>query len=77
MALSELPVCSGLQAVNTLVRFGWVIIRRGTHIVFTKKGSKMHISIPNHKQIDRSLLHDQLKKAGIEDKEFREIFDKF
>ncbi|MEW6095799.1 MAG: type II toxin-antitoxin system HicA family toxin [bacterium] len=77
MALSELPKCSGLQTANTLVRFGWVIRKKGTHIVLTKEGSRIHLSIPNHRQVDRALLHEQLKKAGIKDKDFKEMFDKF
>ena len=48
MAISELPVCSGRRAARVFVAFGWEIRREGNHIILTKRGSRLHISIPNH-----------------------------
>ncbi|MBU1262015.1 type II toxin-antitoxin system HicA family toxin [bacterium] len=76
MAISELPISSGRKIADVLTSFGWKIRREGNHIVLTKEGFLLHISIPSHRQVDRKLLHEELKKAGITDKEFRERFDK-
>ena len=47
----------------------------GNHIVLTKDGVSLHLSIPNHREVDRALVHSELRKAGISDKIFREVFD--
>jgi len=75
MAISDLPVASGRKIAQTLVPFGWTIRSVGNHIVLTKAGVSLHLSIPNHREVDRALLHSELRKAGISDKIFREAFD--
>jgi len=76
MAISELPLSSGKKIAEVLTCFGWRIRRKGPHIILTKEGHLLHLSIPNHRQVDRRLLHDELKKAGIADREFKVTFDK-
>ena len=75
MVISELPLCSGQQATRVLERFGWVIRGERSHIILTKSGEPLHLSIPNHHEVDRYLLHQELRKARISDKEFRRVFD--
>ena len=75
MAISDLPVASGEKIAQTLVRFGWRIRSVGNHIILTKGGVSLHLSIPNHREVDRALVHSELRKAGISDKIFREVFD--
>jgi predicted RNA binding protein YcfA (HicA-like mRNA interferase family) len=75
MAISDLPVCSGRQAARVLERFGWVIRSERSHIILTKRGQWLHLSIPDHRKVDRYLLHQELRKAKVSDKEFRYVFD--
>ena len=75
MALSRLPSCSGREAAKIFVTYGWSIRRDREHIVLTKIDSLFHLSIPNHREVDRALLHDQIKRAGLTDQLFRQRFD--
>jgi hypothetical protein len=75
MAISELPLCSGLRAARVFVEFGWEIRSEGNHIILTKRGSRLHISIPNHREVDRRLLHAEIRKARLTDKKFRQMYN--
>jgi predicted RNA binding protein YcfA (HicA-like mRNA interferase family) len=76
MSAAALPVVSGRQAVRAFVKAGWSIARqRGSHIVLTKPGVPVNLSIPDHKQLDRGLLRAQIRKAGITIDEFIELLD--
>ncbi|MCI2430322.1 type II toxin-antitoxin system HicA family toxin [Candidatus Acetothermia bacterium] len=75
MAISDLPLCSGRQAARVLEKLGWVIRSERSHIILTKPGEPLHLSIPNHREVDRYLLHQELRKARISDEEFRRVFD--
>ncbi len=77
MGQSDLPVASGKRHAATLSSgFGWTIRREGEHIVLTHASvPNVNLSIPNHKEVSRALLQKQLKRAGIGDREYREMFD--
>ena len=75
MAISELPVCSRRWEARVFVAFGWEIRREGNHIILTKRGSRLHISIPNHREVDRRLLHAEIRKARLTGKKFRQMYD--
>ncbi len=81
MSLSELPVISGKRAVRIFEQFGWQYRGKSKgHFVLTKPGVKygniyVHLSIPDHKEVDRRLLHKQVKMAGLTDTQFRQKHD--
>ena len=77
MALSDLPLASGLQHAKVFQKcFGWIVRRVGNHITLTHPGfSRVTLSIPNHKEVKRPLLHTQIAKAGRTDEEYRDAFD--
>ncbi len=71
MSQMTLPVISGREAVRAFERAGWTIARqRGSHVVLTKPGMLVNLSIPDHKQLDRGLLRSQIRKAGLSVVEF-------
>ncbi|MEW6687032.1 MAG: type II toxin-antitoxin system HicA family toxin [Candidatus Edwardsbacteria bacterium] len=76
MSFSELPQISGKEAVRVYEKVGWRYRgKESGHFVLTKEGFWQNLSIPDHKRLDKGLLHKQNKYAGITDKKFREIYD--
>lgn len=52
--MGELPVCSGSAAVTVFQALGWEFARqKGSHMILTRKGSNVVLSVPNHKTLDR------------------------
>lgn len=64
--MSSLPVISGQECVNALIRLGYYVKRQhGSHIIMRMDNPFRQIVVPNHKTIDRGTLHSILKQAGI------------
>jgi len=67
--MPSLPIISGAEAIRTLQRLGFVVIRqRGSHIIL-RKGSQGCV-VPNHREIKAGTLAGLLKQAGISIDEF-------
>jgi len=65
------------RVVKTFERAGWTIkAQRGSHIILTKEGSSVILSIPIHKgkPIKRGLLENQIKKSGLTVEEFLKLY---
>jgi predicted RNA binding protein YcfA (HicA-like mRNA interferase family) len=76
MGLSELPLDNGRTHVKVLQSFGWVVRRSDKgHLVMTKGGMPVVLSIPDHKEVDRKLLMAELRKAEIDTAEYRKRYD--
>jgi predicted RNA binding protein YcfA (HicA-like mRNA interferase family) len=76
MALSDLPLASGADHAQVFCQcFGWVVRRHGNHITLTHPNNSTCLSVPNHKEVKRALLHKQIKLAGKTDEEYRKAFD--
>ena len=72
--MTKLPQVSGRKAVRAFQRAGWEVPRqRGSHVVRTKPGSIITLSVPMHDPIGRGLLHDLIRKAGLSDDEFLDL----
>ena len=72
----SLPVVSGREAVRAFERAGWRFSRqRGSHIILTKLGERYNVNIPNHREVSRSLLLKEIKKAGLTPTEFIELLN--
>lgn len=70
--MGELPVCSGAAAVKAFEALGWSFARqKGSHMILTKAGSTVVLSVPNHKTLDRGTLRSLIRLAGISVDEFR------
>lgn len=69
--MARLPVVSGREAVRFFAKVGWAEKRReGSHMILGKPGVPVVLSIPDHKELDKGLLRDQIRKAGLTVEEF-------
>ncbi|MCL6093239.1 MAG: type II toxin-antitoxin system HicA family toxin [Actinobacteria bacterium] len=65
------------RVVKAFERAGWTIKgQRGSHVILSKEGSLVVLSIPIHKgkPIKRGLLENQIKKAGLTVEEFLGLY---
>jgi predicted RNA binding protein YcfA (HicA-like mRNA interferase family) len=68
----RLPVVSGKEFVRMLERLGWVVRRQtGSHIMISRDNGQRTISVPNHRMLDKGILHSLIKQAGLTTQEFR------
>ena len=77
MALSDLPLASGLEHARCFQKgFNWTVRRKANHIILTNpQRANVTLSIPNHREVKRALLHTQITKAGLTDEQYRTAFD--
>ena len=65
--MPRLPILSGTQTVRNFQRWGWNVARqRGGHIIMTKPGELVTLSVPNHSTTLRTLI----RSAGLTVDEF-------
>ena len=71
--MASLPILSGKEVVRVLQSFGWSVARqKGSHIIMTKEGENVTLSIPNHKEVARGTLRSLIRSANITIEEFVE-----
>jgi predicted RNA binding protein YcfA (HicA-like mRNA interferase family) len=69
--LPKLPVVSGAEAIRKFEHLGWTSERtRGSHVIMSKPGSIVTLTIPLHKELGPGLLRTQLRKAGVSVEDF-------
>ncbi len=69
--MGTLANTSGKQAITAFTRKGWEVDRqKGSHVILKKTGSRLRLSIPNHKELDRGLLRALIRDAGLTVDEF-------
>ncbi len=69
--MASLPVLSGQEVVRVFESFGWDVSRqRGSHIVMTKEGELVTLSVPNHKEIAKGTLRSLIRAANLTVDEF-------
>ena len=69
--MSKLPVLSGKECVQILKRHGFEFRRqKGSHIILRHSSSKIILTVPNHKELDRGTLRAIIKQSGLDLKEF-------
>jgi predicted RNA binding protein YcfA (HicA-like mRNA interferase family) len=66
-----LPALSGQEVVRVFESFGWSAARqRGSHIIMTKPGEIVTLSIPNHKEVAKGTLRSLIRSANLTVAEF-------
>ena len=66
-----LPVLNGQQTVKVFEEFGWEVSRqRGSHIIMTKAGEIVTLSVPNHREVARGTLRSLIRSANLTIEEF-------
>ncbi|MCH8987591.1 MAG: type II toxin-antitoxin system HicA family toxin [Chloroflexi bacterium] len=76
MAASRLPVVSGRDAVRAFERDNWQLVRQaGSHMIMTKPGVSVVLSIPDHRELKRGTLRGLVRKSGLSLQEFVALVD--
>ena len=64
--MPKLPSLSGEEVVKAFIREGWAVARqRGSHVILTKKGSTVTLSVPDHKEVARGTLRRLIRASGL------------
>ncbi len=64
--MAELPVVSGREARRAFERLGWQFRRQtGSHMILTKPGSIVSLSIPDHRELAPGTLRKLIRLAGL------------
>jgi len=72
--MSFLPHISGKQALRAFQKVGWVFRGQvGSHMVLTKPGVPVNLSIPNHKEVAPGTLRKLIKYAELSVEQFVEL----
>jgi predicted RNA binding protein YcfA (HicA-like mRNA interferase family) len=70
----SLPNLSGREVVRVFESFGWQVVRQsGSHIIMTKQGEIVTLSIPDHREIAKGTLRSLIRAAGLTAAEFVEM----
>jgi len=74
--MPALPVLSGREVVRAFQKLGWEVARqRGSHIILTKPGSYVTLSVPDHREVARGTLRSLIRSAAITVEEFVAALD--
>jgi predicted RNA binding protein YcfA (HicA-like mRNA interferase family) len=69
--MPSLPILSGREVVRVFESFGWSVARqKSSHIIMTKEGESVTLSIPNHKEVARGTLRSLIRSANLTVDEF-------
>lgn len=69
--MASLPVLSGREVVKAFESFGWSVSRQSSsHIIMTKQGETVTLSIPDHKEVARGTLRSLIRAANLTVGEF-------
>jgi predicted RNA binding protein YcfA (HicA-like mRNA interferase family) len=69
--MASLPALRGQEVVRIFQSLGWNVARqRGSHIIMTKQGANVTLSIPNHKEVAKGTLRSLIRSANITIDEF-------
>ena len=69
--MSKLPVLSGKKCVQKLQKQGFEFRRqKGSHIILRHKSSKIILTVPDHKELDRRTLRAIIRQSGLQATDF-------
>lgn len=78
MGLANLPLASGHAHAQAFVRLGWTLDPkrrgRGTHLLLTKSGMRATLSIPDHKEVKRTIIASLIKHADVSEEQYLRAF---
>lgn len=74
--MPRLPRVSGREAVAIFPRVGFAVRdQRGSHIVMTKPGVPVTLSVPNHRELAVGTLRALMRKPGLSVERFIELLE--
>ena len=69
--MASLPVLSGREVVRAFESFGWSVSRQSSsHIIMTKEGETVTLSIPDHREVAKGTLRSLIRAANMTVDEF-------
>jgi len=72
--MGRLANISGKDAVKAFQEAGWQVVGQvGSHVVLSKTGLRVNLSIPQHKELSVGTLRALIRNAGITVEEFLEL----
>lgn len=72
--MGRLGNISGKEAVKAFQKAGWQQIGQvGSHLVMVKPGSRVNLSIPQHKELSVGTLRALIRNAGLTVEQFLEL----
>jgi len=75
--MGRLTNISGKEAVKTFQKDGWNPIGQvGSHLVMIKKGVRVNLSVPQHKELSVGTLRALIRISGLTVKKFLELLKK-
>ena len=70
----QLPVISGQDAVKALTKAGFRLRRQtGSHLILSRENPTLHVTVPNHRVLDRGTLRSIIRQAGLSVEEFNAL----
>ena len=69
--MAPLPVLRSREVVKVFKSFGWTVSRQSSsHIIMTKEGEIVTLSVPDHKEVARGTLRSLIRAANLTVDEF-------
>ncbi len=69
--MARLANISGKEAVKAFQKSGWNVAGQvGSHVVMTKSGLRVNLSIPQHKELSIGTLRALIRHVGLTIEEF-------
>jgi predicted RNA binding protein YcfA (HicA-like mRNA interferase family) len=65
--MASLPAVSGREVVAAFQRAGFLLQRqRGSHLILTKPGHPLTLSVPDHGELKPGTLRALISKSGVD-----------
>ncbi|MBF0520437.1 MAG: type II toxin-antitoxin system HicA family toxin [Nitrospirae bacterium] len=72
--MGKLANISGKDVVKAFQKLDWQIAGQvGSHVVMTKEGMRVNLSIPQHKELSVGTLRALIRNAGLTVEDFLKI----
>ena len=69
--MASLPILSGREVVKAFESLGWGVSRQSSsHIIMTKQGETVTLSVPDHKEVAKGTLRSLIRAANLTVDEF-------
>jgi predicted RNA binding protein YcfA (HicA-like mRNA interferase family) len=69
--MAKLPSANHRKVVKAFRSFGWEVSRQtDSHIIMTKEGSQVTLSVPAHNPVAKGTLRSLIRSAGLTVEEF-------
>jgi predicted RNA binding protein YcfA (HicA-like mRNA interferase family) len=72
--MPPLPVLSGAECARAFGKAGWVVDRqRGSHLVLIRRGNRVTLSVPLHRELAPGTLRSLIRAAAMTVEEFVDL----